>query len=64
MEKIKLTKKSLNELEESIRKGAFNKVIFIFPKKSDILLSSAAEKLHNIIAVSYTHLTLPTICSV
>jgi len=49
MKKIELTKKSLNELEESIRKGAFNKVIFIFPKKSDILLSSAAEKLHNII---------------
>ena len=58
------------KLVQTIKEKKKGQALYRFPKyitenyNGDIVVSDNIDKLHGAVAVSYTHLTLPTICSV
>ena len=57
---------SLNKLRESISKSLKKKIGVSYPKENIVITPGSKEAmlLLHVASVSYTHLTLPTICSV
>ena len=50
--------------EARIKKSSTNKVRYFKPTLYPDIEEKDTDVIHNVRAVSYTHLTLPTICSV